>query len=113
MTGFNSSQTVMATTLPEPNRPSLSSTPSSPQRAFSLKRGKHGEIGGGSRLSARGRYRDEPADAMPVVSPMSSYPAEEQDLTLDGAFTRTVRYVPVIQAGPAVCDKAAISGTNN
>jgi hypothetical protein len=50
---------------------------------------------------------------MPVVSPMSSYPAEEQDLTLEGAFTRTVRYVPVIQAGPAVCDKAAISGTNN
>jgi hypothetical protein len=50
---------------------------------------------------------------MPVVAPMSSYPAKGQDLTLDGAFTRTVRYVPVIQAGPAVCDKADIDGTNS
>ena len=51
--------------------------------------------------------------ALPVISPMSGYPAVGQQLTLDGAFTRTVRYVPVLAAGPAVCGKSVINGTSN
>jgi hypothetical protein len=51
--------------------------------------------------------------AMPVVSDMAGYPAVGQQLTLDGAFTRTVRFVPVLASGAAVCDKSVISGTSN
>jgi hypothetical protein len=51
--------------------------------------------------------------ALPVISDMAGYPAVGQQLTLDGAFTRTVRYVPVTASGAAVCGTSLISGTSN
>lgn len=41
--------------------------------------------------------------AMAVGGGFANYPAGGQPLTTDGAFTRTVRYVPVIQAGQSTC----------
>lgn len=41
--------------------------------------------------------------AMAVTAPFTDFPAVGQQLTTDGAFTRTVRYVPVLADGSTDC----------
>ena len=48
---------------------------------------------------------------MAVTAPMTSYPAQNSQLTTDGAYTKTIRYVPVTSAGAGVCSSFSDDGS--